>query len=89
VEHQGVNMNVKLTLNLNKDIIEQAKQYARDKNQSLSSLVQNYFLFLAEKSQVDEIEISPIVKELSGIIKLDNDFDFKEEYGSYIIEKYT
>lgn len=82
-------MNVKLTLNLNKDIIEQAKLYARDKNQSLSSLVQNYFLFLAEKSQVDGIEISPIVKELSGIIKLDNDSDFKEEYGSYIMEKYT
>jgi hypothetical protein len=38
-------MNVKLTLNLNKDIIEQAKLYARDKNQSLSSLVQNYFIF--------------------------------------------
>ena len=82
-------MNVKLTLNLNKDIIEQAKLYARDKNQSLSSLVQNYFLFLAEKSQVDGIEISPIVKELSGIIKLDNGSDFKEEYGSYIMEKYT
>lgn len=82
-------MNVKLTLNLNKDIIEQAKLYAHDKNQSLSSLVQNYFLFLAEKNQVDEIEISPVVKELSGIIKLDNDFNLREEYGSYIMEKYT
>jgi hypothetical protein len=82
-------MNVKLTLNLNKDIIEQAKLYARDKNQSLSSLVQNYFIFLAEKNPVDEIEISPIVKELTGIISLDKDFDIREEYGSYIQEKYT
>ena len=81
-------MNVKLTLNLNKDIIERAKDYARDKNQSLSSLVQNYFLFLAEKKNVDDIEISPNVKELSGILKLDSNFNLKEEYGSHILEKY-
>ena len=82
-------MNVKLTLNLNKDIIEQAKIYAREKNQSLSSLVQNYFIFLAEKNQIDDIEISSIVKELSGIINLDTDLDLKSEYGSYVQEKYT
>ncbi len=81
-------MNVKLTLNLNKDIIERAKLYARDKNQSLSALVQNYFIFLAEKNQVDDIEISSNVKEISGIINLDNDFNLKKEYGSYILEKY-
>jgi hypothetical protein len=55
----------------------------------LSSLVQNYIIFLAEKNQVDEIEISPIVKELTGIISLDKDSELKEEYGSYIQEKYT
>jgi len=82
-------MNVKLTLNLNKDIIEQAKLYAREKNQSLSSLVQNYFIFLAEKNQIDDIEISSFVKELSGIINLDTDLDLKSEYGSYVQEKYT
>lgn len=81
-------MNVKLTLNLNKDVIERAKEYARDKNQSLSSLVQNYFLFLSEKQKVDDIEISPNVKELTGVIKLDPKFDIKEEYGSHIQEKY-
>lgn len=82
-------MNVKLTLNLNKDIIERAKLYARNKNQSLSSLVQSYFIFLSEKNQLDEIEISPNVKELSGIISLDQNFDLKKEYGSYILEKYN
>ena len=82
-------MNVKLTLNLNKDIIERAKRYARNKNQSLSSLVQSYFIFLSEKNQLDEMEISPNVKELSGIISLDQKFDLKKEYGSYIVEKYS
>ena len=81
-------MNVKLTLNLNKDIIERAKLYARDKNQSLSALVQNYFIFLAENKQSKDIEISSNVKEISGIIKMDPDYDIKKEYGSHILEKY-
>jgi len=81
-------MNVKLTLNLNKDIIERAKEYARNKNQSLSALVQNYFIFLSEQKKSEELEISPNVKELSGIISLDDGFDLKEEYGSHILKKY-
>ena len=81
-------MNVKLTLNLKKDIIESAKLYAREKNQSLSSLVQNYFIFLAEKKQDHKKGISPTIRELSGIIKLDESFDHKKEYGDYLAEKY-
>ncbi len=81
-------MNVKLTLNLNKEIIDRAKEYAHGKNKSLSSLVQNYFLFLSEKQKLDDIEISPHVKELSGIIKLEPQFNLRDEYGAYIMEKY-
>ncbi len=81
-------MNVKLTLNLNKDIIERAKDYARNKNQSLSALVQNYFIFLSEQKKTEEFEISPNVKELSGIISLDDGFDLKKEYGTHILKKY-
>ena len=81
-------MNVKLTLKLNKDIIERTKNYARDKHQSLFALVQNYFIFLSEQKKTEELEISPNVKELSGIISLDDDFDLKKEYGSHILEKY-
>lgn len=36
----------------------------------------------------DSIEISPLVKSLSGVAKLDNDFDFKKEYTYYLAEKY-
>ncbi len=81
-------MNVKLTLNLNKDIINQAKLYAKVKNQSLSSLVQNYFLFLSEKNKNKNIDISATVEELSGIIDLHSEFDIKEDYGAHIMEKY-
>ncbi len=43
-------MNAKLTLNLNKEVIGKAKNYARVRNQSLSGMVQNYFAFLAENA---------------------------------------
>lgn len=83
-------MNTKLTLNIEQELIETAKKYAKDRRQSLSSLVQNFFKILdIENSEQDEIKISPELKELSGIIKLDNDYDYKEDYKNHIIEKYS
>ncbi len=83
-------MNVKLTLKLDQDVILQTKRYARDKRQSLSTLVENYFRFLigdAKKSA--EPDISPTVKELSGIIDLDNETNRHDEYTDYLLEKYS
>lgn len=80
-------MNAKLTLNLNKEVIGKAKNYARKRNRSLSGMVQNYFTFIAE-NDTNEDPIADEIKEISGIIELDDDFDLKEEYGKYLIKKY-
>jgi len=83
-------MNTKLTLNINKDIIEKVKNYALESRRSLSSLVQSFFKFLISDSQTQNgIEISLAVKELSGVIKSDEDLDVKKEYGKHIREKYS
>ena len=82
-------MNTKLTLNLNKASIDKAKKYAKKHNQSLSILVEKYFNLISEKENPDEIEISPNVLELSGIINLDEDFDVKSEYGKHLENKYN
>lgn len=81
-------MNTKLTLKLNKRSIERAKRYAHKNKQSLSAIVENFFNMIAEKESTDEFEISPNVLELSGIIKLDEDFDLKEAYGKHLEEKH-
>ena len=81
-------MNTKLTLKLNKRSIERAKRYAHRNKQSLSAIVENYFNLIAEKESMDDIEISPNVLELSGIIKLDEDIDLREVYGKHLEEKY-
>ena len=83
-------MNTKLTLNIEKDLIETAKKYARESRQSLSSLVQNYFKHLTiDNKNLDSIDISPNIKDLSGIISPDSDFDYKKEYIKHVIEKYS
>ena len=81
-------MDAKLTLKLDKGIIEHAKEYARKKNISLSRMVERYFKAVVEKKPDKEKKYSPLVEELSGIINLDNDFDFREEYTDYLLEKY-
>jgi hypothetical protein len=82
-------MNAKLTLKLNKNSIERAKIYAQQTNQSLSSLVEKYFNFISEKNQIKDFEISPIVREMTGIIQLDDNFDLKDEYRKHLMEKYA
>ena len=80
-------MDTKLTLIADKEIIEKAKQYAKSQKISLSRLIESYLSSLtSEKSE--EIEISPLVKSLSGVISLENDFDPKVNYADFLLEKY-
>ncbi|RMG20091.1 MAG: hypothetical protein D6730_20505 [Bacteroidetes bacterium] len=79
-------MNAKLTLQLNKETIEQAKQYARAQNTSLSKLVESVLSKLI--SEKADTRISPLVKSLSGIIELPEAYDYREEYGQYLMDKY-
>lgn len=82
-------MNSKLTLKLNDRIIKRAKKYAERNRQSLSSLVENYFKVISENEELNDIEISPNVLELSGIIDLQENFDLKKEYKKHLEEKYS
>jgi len=82
-------MNSKLTLKLNDRTIKRAKKYAERNRQSLSSLVENYFKIISENEELNEIEISPNVLELSGIIDLPENFDLKNEYKKHLEEKFS
>lgn len=80
-------METKLTLKLNKSIIEEAKKYSKDKNVSLSKMIENY-LKTVTKNQSEVKEPSPLVKSLTGIITLDSDDD-KKDYINYLDRKYS
>ena len=81
-------MNTKLTLKLNKRVIERAKKYAQKNNKSLSVMVENYFKTISDKESKNDIEISPNVLELSGIIKIPENLNMKDIYGKHLKEKY-
>jgi hypothetical protein len=80
-------MTTKLTLTVDKNVIESAKVYAKKSGRSLSALIENYLkaLVLKEKSEKD---FSPKVKELLGSIKLPKDFDYKTELQKVIAKKH-
>lgn len=80
-------MDKKLTLSLNQRVIENAKVYAKSHNISLSKLIESYLATLTKKTN-KRTEITPLVKSLSGVIELPSDFDEKEAYSKFLMEKY-
>lgn len=80
-------MDKKLTLSLDKAIIESAKIYAKSNNISLSKLIESYLTTLTKRNE-NSTEITALVESLSGVINLDEDFDVKDAYTDYLIEKY-
>jgi hypothetical protein len=79
-------MNTKLTLNLDKEIIQEAKTYAKSHGVSLSKLIENYLNSLTRASK-KESTVSPLVESLTGIIP--SDYDEKNDYRNYIDQKYS
>jgi len=79
-------MNTKLTLNIDKGVIDQAKSYAKDNNVSLSKLIERYLYSLTTRSE-KKSKISPLVKSLTGVIPSGN-HDDKKDYKDYLSEKY-
>ncbi|HPG07040.1 MAG TPA: DUF6364 family protein [Saprospiraceae bacterium] len=82
-------MNTKLTLTIEKEIIEEAKVYAREKGQSLSDIVENYLKLLTkEQREIKPKQLSPRVQRLRGILKVDEDFDYKKVVEEELSKKY-
>ena len=80
-------MDTKLTLKLNRDIIEKAKEYAKERKTSLSDLIENYLQKLTTDQKSNET-ITPLVKSLSGVISLPEDYNDQKDYTDYLTNKY-
>lgn len=82
-------MNTKLTLTLEKEVIDGAKKYAKEKGQSLSEMVENYFKFVTvSRQKVKEKQLSPRIRKLRGIIKTTDNFDYKQILTEELSKKY-
>ena len=81
-------MDTKLTLKLNREVIDRAKLFARDQQTSLSQLIENYLLHLTREGG-SGIPVSPLVKSLSGIIDLPASTDLRKGYREHLRRKYS
>ena len=84
-------MDAKLTIKLDKDVIDKAKEYAANQKRSLSRLIESYLYSLVNTSSLpneSEIEISSYVKSVSTGVQIPVDIDTKKDYSDYLSEKY-
>jgi len=82
-------MNTKLTLTIEKEVIDVAKVYAKEKGQSLSEMVENYFKILtSERGKFQERQLSSKVRKLRGIIKVDKNLNYQEILTEELSKKY-
>ena len=81
-------MDTKLTLNLDKGIIESAKKYAKENSISLSKLIENYLNSLTKKENRNS-KVSPLVKSLTGIIPQQTDKVSSDDRYDYLRKKYS
>lgn len=78
-------MQTKLTLSIDKRIIEKAKDFARRSNRSLSEIIETYL------EKITDEELGDVDNELSkliGVIKLPEDFDDKKEIRKILTGKH-
>jgi len=79
-------MTTKLTLTVEKSIIERAKIYAKNTGRSLSELIENYLEAITEDNSNQKT--SPKLKKIIGAVTLPKDFDEEKELRSYLEKKH-
>lgn len=79
-------MVTKLTLTVEKTIIERAKSYAKKTGRSLSELIESYLENLTDETT--DSELSQKLKNLIGSVTLPEDFDEKKELRSAVEKKH-
>lgn len=75
-------MKTKLTLRLDKNVIEKAKEYSARRGESVSQVVEKFFRILSEERE----EVTPTVRKLKGLLKGSNVDE--TDYKNFLEEKY-
>lgn len=81
-------MDTKLTLKLDSEVISRAKQYAKKRKTSLSRMIESYLDALT-RGEEEEVPGTPLVDQLSGVIQLPVEFDYKEDRSDFLQNKHA
>lgn len=85
-----MNEETKLTLRINRKLIAFAKFYSTAHEKSISKMVSEYFILLAEQTPVQHQAIvkaeTPITKSLIGVLRKQKISE--KDYKKYLMDKY-
>jgi hypothetical protein len=84
-------MDTKLTIKLDKFVIDQAKDYAVTHKRSLSRIIESYLRSLVNQDDPknnEDIQISSFVKSMSTGVSVPIEIDYKKEYSDHLFEKH-
>jgi len=84
-------MDTKLTLKLDKFVIDKAKDYATSHKRSLSRIIESYLRSLISQDDPkdsNDIQISSFVKSISTGVSIPVDLEYKKEYSDYLSDKH-
>ena len=81
----------KLTLRPTKEVIELAREMAKEDNTSITQMFSSFILSRSrrKKNRTEmEIPAGPLTQSLTGIVKVHADWDYKKEMEDILSEKY-
>ena len=78
---------MKLTLSIDRDLIDKAKQYARRYDRSLSDLVSSYLLRITADEQ-DADDVDPLVRDVADEVPMDQIVDLGDARCQHLKAKY-
>lgn len=81
-------MTRKLTLSVEGNIIDLAKEYAAQHGLSLSELIENYLKVVVAKPGSGKKNLSPKVKKLLGSVRKTSGRSYKDVLGEELSRKY-
>jgi hypothetical protein len=85
-------MQTKLTLRLEEDLIERAKNYAKQSGKSVSQLVADYFIQIqltpSPHNQSHKTTLTPITTRLCGALSSVSIKDDKQAYREHLDQKH-
>jgi replicative DNA helicase len=79
-------MQTKLTLRIDKDLIQKAKRYSKKTGTSVSRMVSDYLRLVTAREEKKEQELTPRVRRLMGALK--GSKLSEEDYKRHLEEKY-
>lgn len=81
--------SAKLTLSLDKEVIDRAKKYAHKRGKSVSKIVQDYLSSISTAdASAGKAKPGPITQQLHGVLKGKISSDYQLEIADYIEKKY-